>query len=196
MTCVCSQFPKRNYKSLFQISLLNLLPNLSFCLPVISSIYLFIYHRLSVSHLSPCLFIYLLSINYLSSVSIISHLSLNLSTCLSSIIATCHKSSLSKGLPIYVHFCSFYFVLFCRYRDYRYPPDHENKYAHNMQFWHVLAAKLIFIIAIEVSWPGLSPIPLISPISFATPPQQLFLNTPAIRKLASSLLFWRNHLLS
>ncbi|XP_006990269.2 anoctamin-5 isoform X4 [Peromyscus maniculatus bairdii] len=37
----------------------------------------------------------------------------------------------------------------CRYRDYRYPPDHENKYAHNMQFWHVLAAKLIFIIAIE-----------------------------------------------
>ncbi|XP_051004575.1 anoctamin-5 [Acomys russatus] len=37
----------------------------------------------------------------------------------------------------------------CRYRDYRNPPDHENKYAHNMQFWHVLAAKMTFIIVME-----------------------------------------------
>uniref|UniRef100_A0A2K6G389 Anoctamin n=1 Tax=Propithecus coquereli TaxID=379532 RepID=A0A2K6G389_PROCO len=37
----------------------------------------------------------------------------------------------------------------CRYRDYRYPPDHEKKYFHNMQFWHVLAAKMTFIIVIE-----------------------------------------------
>ncbi|ELW67377.1 Anoctamin-5 [Tupaia chinensis] len=37
----------------------------------------------------------------------------------------------------------------CRYRDYRYPPDHEKKYFHNMQFWHVLAAKMTFIIIME-----------------------------------------------
>ncbi|KAK2100640.1 Anoctamin-5 [Saguinus oedipus] len=37
----------------------------------------------------------------------------------------------------------------CRYRDYRHPPDDENKYFHNMQFWHVLAAKMTFIIVME-----------------------------------------------
>ncbi|XP_069888820.1 anoctamin-5 isoform X2 [Dipodomys merriami] len=37
----------------------------------------------------------------------------------------------------------------CRYRDYRNPPDHEHKYAHSMQFWHVLAAKMTFIIVME-----------------------------------------------
>uniref|UniRef100_A0A663MFH1 Anoctamin n=1 Tax=Athene cunicularia TaxID=194338 RepID=A0A663MFH1_ATHCN len=37
----------------------------------------------------------------------------------------------------------------CRYRDYRYPPDHEKKYLHSMQFWHILAAKLAFIIIME-----------------------------------------------
>uniref|UniRef100_A0A8C6R131 Anoctamin n=1 Tax=Nannospalax galili TaxID=1026970 RepID=A0A8C6R131_NANGA len=37
----------------------------------------------------------------------------------------------------------------CRYRDYRNPPDHESKYVHNMQFWHVLAAKMTFIIVME-----------------------------------------------
>ncbi|XP_039721655.1 anoctamin-5 isoform X3 [Pteropus medius] len=37
----------------------------------------------------------------------------------------------------------------CRYRDYRYPPDHDHKYFHNMQFWHVLAAKMTFIIVME-----------------------------------------------
>ncbi|XP_060117464.1 anoctamin-5 isoform X5 [Heteronotia binoei] len=37
----------------------------------------------------------------------------------------------------------------CRYRDYRYPPDHEKKYAHTMQFWHILAAKMAFIIIME-----------------------------------------------
>ncbi|KAM6174038.1 anoctamin-5 [Erethizon dorsatum] len=37
----------------------------------------------------------------------------------------------------------------CRYRDYRNPPGDENKYLHNMQFWHVLAAKMTFIIIME-----------------------------------------------
>ncbi|ETE66424.1 Anoctamin-5, partial [Ophiophagus hannah] len=37
----------------------------------------------------------------------------------------------------------------CRYRDYRYPPDHEKQYMHTMQFWHILAAKMAFIIIME-----------------------------------------------
>uniref|UniRef100_A0AAQ4RYA7 Anoctamin n=1 Tax=Gasterosteus aculeatus aculeatus TaxID=481459 RepID=A0AAQ4RYA7_GASAC len=40
------------------------------------------------------------------------------------------------------------FVL-CRYRDYRYPSGHEKEYHHTMQFWHILAAKLAFIIIVE-----------------------------------------------
>uniref|UniRef100_A0A673CHP6 Anoctamin n=1 Tax=Sphaeramia orbicularis TaxID=375764 RepID=A0A673CHP6_9TELE len=36
-----------------------------------------------------------------------------------------------------------------RYRDYRYPPGHEKEYHHTMQFWHILAAKLAFIIIME-----------------------------------------------
>uniref|UniRef100_A0A3Q2PEE1 Anoctamin n=1 Tax=Fundulus heteroclitus TaxID=8078 RepID=A0A3Q2PEE1_FUNHE len=35
------------------------------------------------------------------------------------------------------------------YRDYRYPPGHEKEYSHTMQFWHILAAKLAFIIIME-----------------------------------------------
>ncbi|CAI9580783.1 unnamed protein product [Staurois parvus] len=37
----------------------------------------------------------------------------------------------------------------CRYRDYRYPPEHEKRYLHTMQFWHILAAKMAFIIIME-----------------------------------------------
>ncbi|XP_047219717.1 anoctamin-5b isoform X2 [Girardinichthys multiradiatus] len=37
----------------------------------------------------------------------------------------------------------------CRYRDYRYPPGHERQYNHTMQFWHILAAKMAFIITME-----------------------------------------------
>ncbi|XP_062847734.1 anoctamin-5 isoform X2 [Trichomycterus rosablanca] len=37
----------------------------------------------------------------------------------------------------------------CRYRDYRYPPGHEYQYLHTMQFWHILAAKMAFIIIME-----------------------------------------------
>uniref|UniRef100_A0AAY4BY27 Anoctamin n=1 Tax=Denticeps clupeoides TaxID=299321 RepID=A0AAY4BY27_9TELE len=35
------------------------------------------------------------------------------------------------------------------YRDYRYPPGHDRQYSHTMQFWHILAAKLAFIIIME-----------------------------------------------
>lgn len=41
-------------------------------------------------------------------------------------------------------------VLSRRYRDYRYPPGHEREYTHTMHFWHILAAKMAFIIIMEV----------------------------------------------
>ncbi|XP_053260728.1 anoctamin-6 isoform X1 [Podarcis raffonei] len=37
----------------------------------------------------------------------------------------------------------------CRYRDFRYPPGHEHQYEHNIYYWHVIAAKLSFIIVME-----------------------------------------------
>ncbi|KAM9029389.1 anoctamin-6 [Ara ararauna] len=37
----------------------------------------------------------------------------------------------------------------CRYRDLRYPPGHEHQYEHNIYYWHVIAAKLAFIIVME-----------------------------------------------
>uniref|UniRef100_A0A8C5HQC9 Anoctamin n=1 Tax=Gouania willdenowi TaxID=441366 RepID=A0A8C5HQC9_GOUWI len=40
-------------------------------------------------------------------------------------------------------------VKYCRYRDYREPPDSAEPYAYTLQFWHVLAARLAFIIVFE-----------------------------------------------
>ncbi|NWT57596.1 ANO6 protein, partial [Erythrocercus mccallii] len=39
----------------------------------------------------------------------------------------------------------------CRqvYRDLRYPPGHQHQYEHNIYYWHVMAAKLAFIIVME-----------------------------------------------
>ncbi|NXE89162.1 ANO6 protein, partial [Menura novaehollandiae] len=39
----------------------------------------------------------------------------------------------------------------CRqvYRDLRYPPGHQHQYEHNIYYWHVIAAKLAFIIVME-----------------------------------------------
>ncbi|XP_037370005.1 anoctamin-6 isoform X2 [Talpa occidentalis] len=37
----------------------------------------------------------------------------------------------------------------CRYRDFRYPPGHPQAYKHNIYYWHVIAAKLAFIIVME-----------------------------------------------
>ncbi|MEE6480788.1 hypothetical protein FKM82_012671 [Ascaphus truei] len=37
----------------------------------------------------------------------------------------------------------------CRYRDFRYPPAHEYQYEHNIYYWHVVAAKLSFLIVME-----------------------------------------------
>ncbi|KAM5170171.1 anoctamin-4 [Mantella aurantiaca] len=40
-------------------------------------------------------------------------------------------------------------VKYCRYRDYRNPPHGPEPYAYTLQFWHVLAARLAFIIVFE-----------------------------------------------
>ncbi|NXW76267.1 ANO6 protein, partial [Hirundo rustica] len=39
----------------------------------------------------------------------------------------------------------------CRqvYRDLRYPPGHQHQYEHNIYYWHVIAAKLAFVIVME-----------------------------------------------
>ncbi|XP_049636648.1 anoctamin-5 [Suncus etruscus] len=37
----------------------------------------------------------------------------------------------------------------CRYKDFRLPPDHEQKYEHSREYWHTLAAKFAFVIIIE-----------------------------------------------
>ena len=36
------------------------------------------------------------------------------------------------------------------YRDFRNPPGHPREYQYNMQYWHVVAAKMAFIIVVEV----------------------------------------------
>uniref|UniRef100_A0A667X6J4 Anoctamin n=1 Tax=Myripristis murdjan TaxID=586833 RepID=A0A667X6J4_9TELE len=37
----------------------------------------------------------------------------------------------------------------CRYRDFRYPPGHPKEYEYSIYYWHVIAAKLAFIIVVE-----------------------------------------------
>uniref|UniRef100_A0A8C5HMT7 Anoctamin n=1 Tax=Gouania willdenowi TaxID=441366 RepID=A0A8C5HMT7_GOUWI len=37
----------------------------------------------------------------------------------------------------------------CRYRDFRYPPGHPREYEQNAYYWHVIAAKMAFIIVVE-----------------------------------------------
>lgn len=39
---------------------------------------------------------------------------------------------------------------FLRYRDFRFPPGHPRQYEYNMYYWHVIAAKMAFIIVVEV----------------------------------------------
>ncbi|XP_047431254.1 anoctamin-6 [Mugil cephalus] len=37
----------------------------------------------------------------------------------------------------------------CRYRDFRHPPGHHRQYEYNAHYWHVMAAKMAFIIVVE-----------------------------------------------
>ncbi|XP_061107798.1 anoctamin-6-like [Conger conger] len=43
----------------------------------------------------------------------------------------------------------FHNITSCRYRDFRNPPGHPKQYEHNIYYWHVIAAKLAFIIVLE-----------------------------------------------
>ena len=38
----------------------------------------------------------------------------------------------------------------CRYHDFRYPPGHEKEYARTEVFWHILAARLAFVVVFQV----------------------------------------------
>ncbi|XP_008399158.1 anoctamin-6 [Poecilia reticulata] len=40
-------------------------------------------------------------------------------------------------------------ITICRYRDFRFPPGHPREYQYNMHYWHVIAAKMAFIIVVE-----------------------------------------------
>ncbi|XP_020292978.1 anoctamin-1 isoform X1 [Pseudomyrmex gracilis] len=40
-------------------------------------------------------------------------------------------------------------VKICRYPDYREPPESSNKYEYTIMFWHVLAARLAFVVVFE-----------------------------------------------
>lgn len=40
-------------------------------------------------------------------------------------------------------------VEFCRYRDFRNPPWDEDKYDYSEQFWHILAARMAFVVCFE-----------------------------------------------
>lgn len=41
---------------------------------------------------------------------------------------------------------SMYNVTTCRYSEYRNPPDHEFKYKRPLEYWHILAIRLAFIV--------------------------------------------------
>ncbi|XP_053718324.1 anoctamin-6 [Synchiropus splendidus] len=40
-------------------------------------------------------------------------------------------------------------ITICRYRDFRFPPGHHRQYEFNILYWHVVAAKMAFIIVVE-----------------------------------------------
>uniref|UniRef100_A0A3B4BL81 Anoctamin n=1 Tax=Periophthalmus magnuspinnatus TaxID=409849 RepID=A0A3B4BL81_9GOBI len=42
-----------------------------------------------------------------------------------------------------------YNITTCRYRDFRYPPGHTREYEFTVYYWHVVAAKMAFIIVVE-----------------------------------------------
>lgn len=45
---------------------------------------------------------------------------------------------------------NYYKLCFPRYRNFRFPPGHDRQYEYTMQYWHVIAAKMAFIIVVEV----------------------------------------------
>ncbi|XP_064198338.1 anoctamin-6-like [Anguilla rostrata] len=54
----------------------------------------------------------------------------------------------SQSRPLNIPYW-FHNITSCRYRDYRNPPGHPRQYEHSLYYWHVIAAKLAFIIVME-----------------------------------------------
>ena len=52
---------------------------------------------------------------------------------------------------IHVYCLRFHCTYYFRYRDFRYPPGHHREYQYSIYYWHVVAAKMAFIIVVEVS---------------------------------------------
>lgn len=78
-------------------------------------------------------------------------------------IANCHTKSrriielrfkMRYGVNNILRFKFSLYLKCYRYRDYRYPPGHQREYSQTMQFWHILAAKMAFIIIMEVRTVG------------------------------------------
>ena len=42
-------------------------------------------------------------------------------------------------------------IMIYRYPDFREPPHTENEYKYSSLFWHILAARLAFVVVFEVS---------------------------------------------
>lgn len=51
-------------------------------------------------------------------------------------------------------------VEICRYPDFREPPWSKNKYQYTITFWHILAARLAFIVVFEVNFISLQNKPI------------------------------------
>lgn len=71
-------------------------------------------------------------------------------------LSTCKTDHLNYNLGVQVMktvLLSFTLSVFvdCRYRDYRGPPWSSKPYEFTLQYWHILAARLAFIIVFEVS---------------------------------------------
>ncbi|MBN3300735.1 ANO6 protein, partial [Amia calva] len=52
----------------------------------------------------------------------------------------------NESLPLQLNLGN---ITTCRYRDFRYPPGHPKQYEYSIYYWHVIAAKLAFIIVME-----------------------------------------------
>ncbi len=69
------------------------------------------------------------------------------------IFANCISVVIKKlSLFVFIYDSCINCVLLCfRYRDFRNPPGHPNQYEYSIYYWHVIAAKLAFMIVVEVS---------------------------------------------
>ena len=59
-------------------------------------------------------------------------------------------NNLDLGMGPY-YYCHYYYYYYCfRYPDYRQPPDGPSPYDYSPIYWHILAARLAFVVVFEV----------------------------------------------